>query len=76
MTVYDFLEFCNDLSGVTLTIYDFSTEGQVFFGDGDTGLSDIDDYILYHDVESFDIFTGQYGEICLELNICMEEESE
>ena len=84
MTVYDILDLANDLSGVTVTVWDCDCEGVVF--DSRNAEDDPDGmdvaYALYfsdkgigdYEVDSYDLYKDRDGSLCLELNISMGEE--
>lgn len=73
MHVYDFLNLATDLSGVIVTIFDCDSESVVFDSAKGSGCFDIDDAGAFHDyeVDSYDLFKNNDGNVCLELNISM-----
>ena len=73
MDVYDFLNLATDLFGVVVTIFDLDSESVVFDSKKIWHGFDLCDAGAFHDyeVESYDIFKDNDGNICLELNISM-----
>lgn len=73
MDVYDFLNLATDLSGVIVSIFDCDSESVVFDSAKGGTFFDIDDAGDFHDyeVESYDLFKNDDGNVCLELNISM-----
>lgn len=73
MDVYDFLNLATDLSGVIVTIFDCDSESVVFDSTKCGGCLPIDGASDFHDyeVESYDLFKNNDGNVCLELNISM-----
>ena len=78
MDVYEFLNSANDLSCVTVSIFDCDSQETVYTSKGsedvlaDVQYNGYDDY----EVESFDLFIDREGHLCVELNISMEGEDE
>ena len=80
MTVMDFLEIANDLSGIRIRIFDCNSESIVFDSDG---LNQFDDTVMeiytspyaYYEVGSYDLYLHD-GVINLELNIDYEPEED
>ena len=83
MDVYDFISLATDLSGVIVSIYDME-HGEVVYESkyGCDILRDIEeqtlseDDILSYEVESYDLFKNKDGEVCLELNISIEDDED
>ena len=73
MDVYDFLNLATDLSGVIVSIFDCDSESVVFDSAKGGEFFDIDDAGDFHDyeVESYDLFRNNDGDVRLELNISM-----
>lgn len=73
MDVYDFLNLATDLAGVIVSIFDCDSESVVFDSAKGGEYFDIDDAGAFHDyeVESYDLFKNNDGNVCLELNISM-----
>ena len=81
MTVADFLDMFNDLSGVELHIWDFTTE-RVLFSTADVDTCDpvmevsaagYDDY----EVESCDVYRDREGKnLFMDINIATDEEDD
>lgn len=77
MTVYDFLYLATDLSGVIVRVWDCKSERVVFDGkDSNHPLFDMDDELQHYEVESYDLFIDRNGDLCLELNIDLEEDED
>lgn len=78
MDVYEFLNSANDLSGVTVSIFDCDSQETVYTSRGsedvlaDVQYNGFDDY----EVESFDLFIDRDGHLCMELNISMGDDEE
>ena len=73
MDVYDFLNLATDLSGVIVTIFDIDSGLEVYDSKKSEEGFDIYDAGAFHDyeVESYDLFKNNDGNVCLELNISM-----
>lgn len=76
MDVYDFLNLANDLSGVSVSVFDCNSTNVVFNAQrGDDVVLDIEEKGLDgYEVESFDIFLDKNNMMCLELNISMDDD--
>lgn len=76
MDVYDFLNLATDLGGVKVSIFDCDSESVVFDSAKGGEYFDIDDAAAFHDyeVESYDLFKNNDGNVFLELNISMGED--
>ena len=74
MDVYDFLTLATDLSGVKVSIYDVEHGEVVYDGEDVDPIRDIEEGILYREVQSYDLYKNSDDVICLELNIESEED--